>query len=216
MCLTFGILEIQYADAFPEMFTGAAHEYYYDDIVGQCFSFVDICNKMKENFETEERRYEMMNEWYNLSLPGNIRKYPRKSTLVCFEELVSELLRVRRGLSAEYQTDKSMRDRLQLVCRDVDACFIATLKPAATFEGLCSDIRLSIAAKSRMATYSTDVLLADSTATNQSYSANKNLINTNRMGSTINNHDPNNHTFYTDRRCHVTDNHPRHKKSESK
>lgn len=40
-----------------------------------------------------------------------------------------------------------MKERLQLACRNIEACSIATLKPASSFESLCADIRLSISIK---------------------------------------------------------------------
>lgn len=195
ICETFCVPKQQFSCVFPAMLTGAAHEYYYDQIAGQGFGFGEVCNKMKLHFEIEERRYEMLNEWHNISLVTQIRKHPELSILACFEGLVSELQRIRRGLDIEYQTDKSMRDRLQLACRDVEACCTATLKPAATFEGLCSDIRLSISANSRVTANSTNALLMH-----------RELAYHNSSPS---------HVFYTDRRYHTPNLRPEISKAQT-
>ncbi|RKF77670.1 putative glycosyl [Golovinomyces cichoracearum] len=57
MCTTFGVQQTQFASAFPAMLTGRAHEYYYDNLAGQGLNFVEICNRMRQHFETEERWY---------------------------------------------------------------------------------------------------------------------------------------------------------------
>ncbi|RKF54472.1 putative glycosyl transferase [Golovinomyces cichoracearum] len=144
MCTTFGVQQNQFDSAFPAMLTGPAHEYYYDHIAGQGLNFVEICNRMRQHFEIEERRYEMMNEWHNLSLITIIKNHPENSIINSFEILVSEMQRIRRGLDAEHQTDKAMKTRLQIACRDVEACSSASMKLTTSFEGLCSDIRLAI------------------------------------------------------------------------
>ncbi|RKF54467.1 integrase and RNaseH domain-containing protein, partial [Golovinomyces cichoracearum] len=161
MCTTFGVQQIQFASAFPAMLTGPAHEYYYDYLAGQGLNFVEVCNRMKQYFETEERRYEMMNEWHKLSLITVIKNHLENSILNSFGIIVSEMQRIRRGFDAEHQTDKEMKTRLQVACRDVEACSSATMKLATSFEGLCSYILLAISTKSRIRENTVNVLLSD-------------------------------------------------------
>ncbi|RKF51436.1 hypothetical protein GcM3_222033, partial [Golovinomyces cichoracearum] len=133
MCTTFGVQQIQFASAFPAMLTGPAHEYYYDHLAGQGLNFVEICNRMKQHFETEERRYGMMKEWHKLSLITLIKNHPENSILNSFEILVSEMQKIRRGFDAEHQTDKAMKTRLQLACRDQFLRNLASEKILSTF-----------------------------------------------------------------------------------
>ncbi|RKF51437.1 integrase and RNaseH domain-containing protein [Golovinomyces cichoracearum] len=161
MCKTFGVQQIQFASAFPAILTGPAHKYYYDHLAGRGLNFVEICNRVRKYFQTEERRYEIMKEWHNLSLITVIKNNPENSILNSFEILVSEIQTIRRGLDAEHQTDKAMKTRLQPACRDVEACSSAKMKQATSYERLCSDIRLAISTKSRIRENAVNVLLSD-------------------------------------------------------
>ncbi|KAI0995484.1 hypothetical protein K3495_g12696 [Podosphaera aphanis] len=188
------------------MLIGAAHEYYYDSLVGQGLNFVEICTRMKEHFETEERRYEMMNEWHNLSPITIIKNNPEKSNLECYEILVTEMQRIRRGLDIEHRTDKAMKTRLQLACRDVEACSSATMKPAATFEGLCSDTRLAISTKSRISNQLAHTFLVDRNFYDESNSRNNIGNNIEHLRGPFNDQNRIDNILFTDRRYHTRNN----------
>ncbi|RKF84059.1 hypothetical protein GcM3_002021 [Golovinomyces cichoracearum] len=149
LCQNFGVHKQQFLIAFPAILKDEVHEYYYDNLAEQGLSFMEICSRLKMHFETEERKYEILNQWYDLSLVSHIRKNPELSTLACFQLLVPDMQKIRRGLDKEYQTDKAMKERLQLACRNIKACPIVILKPASSFEALCADICLSISIKSK-------------------------------------------------------------------
>lgn len=197
ICNTFGVPQHQFSLILPALLKGAAHEYYYDYLAGQRLEFGEICVRLKRHFETVERQYELLNEWHNLSLTSTVRQYPGLSMLTCFEKLVSELQKIRRGLDREYQTDKAMRNRLQLACRDVEACSSATLKPALTFEGLCADIRLGISVKSRFTQLNSNHLLTDCHILNKTHEPDS-------EEQTPNNNNLPYSTLYTDRRYHTS------------
>ncbi|RKF58052.1 hypothetical protein GcM3_184040 [Golovinomyces cichoracearum] len=67
-CQNFGVHEQQFHIVFPAMLKDEAHEYYYDNLAEQGLSFMEMCSRLKMHFETEERKYELLNQSYDLSL----------------------------------------------------------------------------------------------------------------------------------------------------
>lgn len=149
-CRNAGIPPAAYTFATPTMLKGQASDYYYRRIAGQGYDHEGIIHLLREHFETEERRQRFTEEWSNLSLQDVVRKNPDKSLSVCFDILLQDLLTLQGGLSVRYQDDTTAKDRLQLACRTTPVCQMACFKPSATFEGLCADLRNSIATQTRM------------------------------------------------------------------
>lgn len=146
-CRIMGIQEEGYADAFPAMLAGAAREYYYSAMVGKGYGFATMILTMQNHFETDSRRELMLEKWNSISLTSIIQKNPDKSTYECFDILATELQRIQRGLAQEYQSDFTIRDRLKLACKNVEACDFARYMPSTTFEALCAQFRNAIAAR---------------------------------------------------------------------
>lgn len=61
-----------------------------------------------------------------------------------------ELLRAQRGLSDEYKSENTLRDRIVNTCRDLKDCAFTTFKPVTTLEGLVADIRSAISTSARI------------------------------------------------------------------
>ncbi|OXV09105.1 hypothetical protein Egran_03132, partial [Elaphomyces granulatus] len=73
-----------------------------------------------------------------------------KSIEECLDILIKQLRKTQRGLSPEFRTEGSLRDKIINACNEVEACVYACLKPAPTLEGVCSDLRSSIIAYKRI------------------------------------------------------------------
>jgi hypothetical protein len=73
-----------------------------------------------------------------------------KSIEECLDILIKQLRKIQRGLSPEFRTEGSLRDKIINACNEVEACVYACLKPSPTLEGVCSDLRSSIIAYKRI------------------------------------------------------------------
>src|SRR5438045_7918783 len=87
----------------------------------------------------------MLSKWNTITLQGTMRKNEDKDMAECFEILVKDLQKVQRGLAEGYRMEGNLRDQLINACREVQECSFACFKPAPTFEGLCAELRASIA-----------------------------------------------------------------------
>jgi hypothetical protein len=152
MCPKAGVPPGSYSSAFSIMLKGDARDYYYDKISGRGLTFSAMTKTIREHFETEERRQQMLSKWNTTTLRGIIRDNDSKDMVECFELLLKELQKAQKGLAEGYQTEDNLRDRLINACREVQECSFACFKPASTFEGLCAELRASIATASRVAT----------------------------------------------------------------
>lgn len=143
-CTKVGLVEDQFHLAFSIMLIGKASEFYYDKIAGRLYNFIQMVEMTRLHFETEERRQKYLSEWRETTLLRTILKNPGKSRLECLEIVLDKLRTTQRGLSTGYQFEHRLRDQALNACRGVTGCSLALFKPAATFEGLCADLRAAI------------------------------------------------------------------------
>ncbi|RKF53194.1 integrase and RNaseH domain-containing protein, partial [Erysiphe neolycopersici] len=71
-----------------------------------------------------------------MDLNKTIRTDPEKSKMECLEIPV---------LGREHHSEYNLRDQLLNACKGVPQCNLACFVPATTFEGLCAQLRSSIA-----------------------------------------------------------------------
>jgi hypothetical protein len=143
-CNKVGIHLDQYHHAFSIMLKGRAADYYYSNIAGNRHSFDEMLQIMRTHFETDERRQLYMSEWREITLQRVISDNPTKSRLDCLQLLLDKLQKIKNGLPETYGTDTSLRDQLVLACRGISECNLALYQPAATYEGVCSQLRSAI------------------------------------------------------------------------
>ncbi|KAI0997705.1 hypothetical protein K3495_g10485 [Podosphaera aphanis] len=62
---------------------------------------------------------------------------------------IDKLSHVQQGLSDKYQFEHTLRDQIINACQGIKACNLALYKPANKFEGICSELRSSIATYER-------------------------------------------------------------------
>lgn len=141
---TIGLPPQLWQRVFPFTLTGRAATYYYDVLAGKGMELEQVANMLVLHFETEERRQYYLTRWSATSLSATIEKNPTKTIVECFEIMVDYLLKLRRGLSAEYRFDYTIRDRVINACRGVKECNYSTCKPSDSFESVCADLRASI------------------------------------------------------------------------
>ncbi|KAI0991738.1 hypothetical protein K3495_g16449, partial [Podosphaera aphanis] len=104
---------------------------------------------VKEHFETEQSRQEYMTMWRSTTLLNTIANNPEKSKLECLQLTIDRLQHIQQGLSEKYQFEHTLRDQVINACQGIKACNLALYKPANTFEGVCSELRSSIATYER-------------------------------------------------------------------
>ena len=143
-CRKVGIGPGQYHDAYSLMLRGRASNFYYDHLASKGLTFAEMETRTRSFFETEETSQEYLQLWRQTTLPGIISKYPSKPRSECLQMLFDTLQKVQRGLSAPYQTDRSIRDQVLSACRYVPECNLALYQPADTYEAVCAQLRNSI------------------------------------------------------------------------
>ncbi|POS83761.1 hypothetical protein EPUL_004138, partial [Erysiphe pulchra] len=130
-----------------------------DDILDlQLQIFYDFAEIARDYYYTKianrERRLQILSRWNTMKLRIVVQENPNKSKLECFEILVDKLQKIQVALSTGYQDESNLRDAVINACRDVHDHSMACLKSAPAFEGVCSDIRASIATAMRLNTVS--------------------------------------------------------------
>jgi len=169
MCLKTGVIPDQYHLAFSTMLRKSANEFYYDNLVGKGHTYIELQSQIRNHFETEERRQEMLSKWNTTTLINAIRNNPEKGAIECFEIMLNNLRTIQRGLAKEYHTEGTLRDRIINACRDVPECQFACYKPSSSLEGFCADLRMSITTMTRGKGESTTYLTDDQLYTDRQY-----------------------------------------------
>ena len=143
-CAKIGLPNQYWHRAFSTMLKGRAAMYYYDRMAGNDYSLDTMTKMMRDHFHTEENRQLYMSEWRETTLLRLIGENPSKSRLEVLQILFDRLQSIQRGLSVVYQQEVSLRDQIINACRGVEECSMALFRPAATYEGVCSDLRSAI------------------------------------------------------------------------
>lgn len=132
---------INMEDAFSFLVVGKARDVYLDKVVGKGYNFEQMCAIVRSEFETAAWKNGLLTTWTGMSLPAMFDRYPDKSRPEVFEEMVSELRRVQRGLDTTYSTDEALRLRIINACWLVPELEQVLARPAASAESVCGEIR---------------------------------------------------------------------------
>lgn len=149
-CGKVGILPEQFSKAFSIMLKGRAATFYYSNLCGKNLTFDEMVRYTRLHFETDEHQQQYLLEWKSLSLQRMVNEHPDKNMLQCLELLFDKLQNIQQGLGNDYMSDRTIRDQVISACQGVQECKMALQKPAATFEGICSDLRSAIGNEMRM------------------------------------------------------------------
>ena len=128
------------------MLAGAALEYYYTSCRGQNLDITTLYERLRNRFEGEEHRRNMLREWNNTTLRQMIQEQLDKSKETVFRTMVQRLQNLQRGLDIELQSESNLRNKIIAACEDVPACSIAIARPATTITGLTNEIFSAISA----------------------------------------------------------------------
>lgn len=128
-------------DAFSFLVIGKARDVYLDKVVGKDYNFEQMCAIVRSEFETAAWKNGLLTTWTGMSLPAMFDRYPDKSRPEVFEDMVSELRRVQRGLDTTYSTDETLRLRIINACWLVPELEQVLARPAVSAESVCGEIR---------------------------------------------------------------------------
>ena len=149
LCQKYRLPDDKLELGFSTMLKGKALDYYFERIDRQIDNFIDMVASLRTHFETEETRQRYLTEWREISLLRTIKKNSDKTRLECLELMLDNLRAAQKGLTERYQADHVLRDQTLNACYGVLECHLALFKPAATFEGLCADLRAAISTATR-------------------------------------------------------------------
>ena len=143
-CHKAAVPTAQYADALSTMLNGRALDYYYEALSNKGYSYNEMIAKLRIHFETEQNQFAYLAEWNNLSLRSTFQDNPDKDKLECLQIMLSKAIKVRNALGTEYQTERTLRDKIVTACMGVAECNNALMNPANDYESLCAQLRSSI------------------------------------------------------------------------
>lgn len=126
------------------MLTCRATDFYFDNLRGRDMSFENMTAAVKRRFITAEHERTLVPEWDSLKLNGVMSEYVGKPPKFFLEELVSRMHALQSGLPKTYCNDEIFNNILLNDVKHVEGCRVAYFKPAATVEGLISDLHSSL------------------------------------------------------------------------
>ncbi len=101
---------------------------------------------------TPEATRSLVSEFYALNLRTVLQQNPEKSLSEALQLMIARFERLRPCLHVEHRSDVVFRNRLLNTYRDVEACPLATQKPADTVQGVIADLQSAIAAHTQATT----------------------------------------------------------------
>lgn len=104
-----------------------------------------VVKMLRDRFLTRERSLALARKWEGVSLSGCMSKYPGKLLRETTEPMVAHIQELQGCLPPAYNSDEMLCAKLLNAISGVEACRIVPQKPAATVEGVISDIYTSIA-----------------------------------------------------------------------
>jgi hypothetical protein len=145
-CHRLGIPQWQFAGAFPTMLKGRALSFYYDRLCGtpEPRDFDTMVSRVKGHFENQERNQTYLTDWRNTTLSRIISENPDMSKIDCLDLLFDKLTKIQRALPTVGQSEEALRIQLLNACRSVRECTFCLYSPAATLEGVRSQLRSAI------------------------------------------------------------------------
>ncbi|KAI6251504.1 hypothetical protein HI914_00540 [Erysiphe necator] len=145
LCAENGITEDLYRISLPIMLSGQVHTYYYSTIAKLNLDFNGAVQMLRNQYETEQRQQKDFSEWSTITLAKMLTQNSNKSLQECFELMLENLRSIQLRLDPIYQTQKALRDKVINACRSIPECSLACYSPTPSLEGVCDQLRSSIA-----------------------------------------------------------------------
>ncbi|OBR02124.1 Glycosyl transferase [Colletotrichum higginsianum IMI 349063] len=145
-CSKVDIKPQHYALAFSLMLRGKAADFYYRRICKPGIKdFTTMMNMVRDHFETPQMKQSYISEWHDTTFPHISEKNPDKSKAEILEILIERLEVIQTALPDSMQNDEAMKMQLLNACAGIEECNLYLYNPAPTLEGVCSQLRSSIA-----------------------------------------------------------------------
>jgi hypothetical protein len=144
-CDKVGLPKYLYHKGFSCMLGGRAIDYYYDELSQQNHSFEKMVEMTRTHFETTELRLKYELEWRQLTFPRICEQNPEKNKSQCLEIMFDRMRKIQPGLPENQHDNETLRGKALIAVLGVTECNLATLKPSDTWEGLCNELRSSVA-----------------------------------------------------------------------
>ncbi|CCU74673.1 hypothetical protein BGHDH14_bgh03207 [Blumeria hordei DH14] len=87
---------------------------------------------------------EYLQEWESVSLQLTLQQHPDKSKADCFDIMLQNLLKIKKLLPSDMQTDSHLRLKMQVACKSYPDIHHAILEDASNFQEMTNNIRSSI------------------------------------------------------------------------
>lgn len=145
-CRKVDINEQQAGYAFQFMLKGEALLYYLEQLSnpGDPHDLQTLATRMKSRFETDYKLDIYLHTWLNTKLHHIIQDNPKRSTLECFEILVSRLANIQRGLPEYHGSESALRLQLLFACRNIWECRLCVREPPVDLQAFIERMRLAI------------------------------------------------------------------------
>ena len=134
-CVQAGVPQAAYTIAINIMLKDQALKYYFTHLKNEPLE--SICIRLKGNFEGDEYKRDILDEWNGIKLTDGTEK--------ALDALIDRMWHLQRGLHKDLQNDTTFYNKLLTACRKIPACKPAVYRPASTLTGLISDLRSAIA-----------------------------------------------------------------------
>ncbi|KAI1798510.1 putative transposase [Daldinia bambusicola] len=141
LCRKAGVEESQYHEAFSTMLKGRALQYYYDHLSMKGLNFQEMVTRTKNFFHTVENTQIV------------IMENPDDDLATSLEKLIVKLERVHKGLAINYTGDTHLKEGLMNAVQGHPAFGNVLLRPATTFDSLCSELRSAAGIAQRCRAY---------------------------------------------------------------
>lgn len=150
-CDRAGVSTDQYDKGFSIMLGGPAQDYYFENLTRDqgIFEFGYIVYAVYYHFYTSELITAYQLEWNAINLLSIIAKHLDKEKLECLELMFAEILKLQPGIAIAESKDNQMRNKAHLAVIGVSECNLSLYKPAATWQGLCNDLRSAVGTATR-------------------------------------------------------------------
>lgn len=175
VCRTVQIQPDQFHAVFSMILTGKAKEYFIYQ-VDRRLTFADMYTKMKMHFDTEVNRQQYHTDWTSLTFASiraeACKTEPNITSQAVLEKLLNRLQLCQRALGDGYAGEQQLIANVARSCQGISEFKLAFYNPAASFEGLASQMRSSLAIEETSRT--TNQFIADHTSAEPLQSGNIN------------------------------------------
>ncbi|CCU78396.1 (conserved with many other fungi) [Blumeria hordei DH14] len=144
--LDVSLSEEFYHEAFSTILKGGARLFYYNVFLraGLTTNFSIMIAQFKEHFETPQFQQAYLKEWREITFQGIREKNLDRSVQDCLQILFDKLQLLQQALGGTYVMDETIKQQLIIACKGVRGTQLMHFSPAATYEGVCSQLRAAL------------------------------------------------------------------------